>query len=992
MFLRVHAAQANKVDGNEALPWLARGHLALARNNVDEAAKSFHAASERRDNGADTVASTLGAACCAFHRGAYSEALRLYGRAMRRHPHAPPAAHLGLGATLLRLGHASRARAAFERALALDAGSAEAQLGVALCAAAPQQADVATALARLHDAYDLNPMLSPVLLMLSEHAGLTSQSAVADALAHAASDTAEATQLRGAASLQLGRLAHTGGRAAEAAKHYNAALSFSPTDMTPHLGLGQVALARDELHSATAHLERVAATPAGTVCTQRALGHVYASSHDAGRRQRAVELLNAAAQADPCDAGIFAELAELLRHDAPPSALTAYENALNARRACGQPPSAALHNNAGVLAAAVASDATGIRAARAHYAAALDACDAGWVAALSSQPAENGSAGIKRVLAGQASVIAFNLACLEHDCRNMQLADALFAQLRRDCPGEVDVLLHHACSSMARGALAAAEELASEAHATAPRNPNAVAMLGGLAVARRDFKSAQALLDSFRKGTGSADARAGAHAYAYDEHIMICAANALLADSHRDSNTRAVRGDPSAETEAASRRANRLERALALYSKALVRAPNNAYAANGVGAVLAERGRLDEAAAVFMSVAEAAVGDNALSTLAHDALLNYAHCQLGLGAQGRAVRLYDQVLRKRGRDATDARVLLCKARALHDWKADGESHLPRARTALLHALHLMPGDHRARFDVAFVSQEQAVRLLARFREQSVGSDSRLALADAACDELHLAGRFFRQLLALGESHANGSFDAKRTHIHAAFCADALAKATAARAQAARENEAAQARRAAQELERAAEEERQRQIAEARRAADAENLRRREEQAAVAREKLEAARQRWATPAEAEDADKRRGGVSTGNGKQATEERAKGVDDGAVLATDEADADVEALQAAELSADEPSAGHAGPLVDPEGGAEAGAARVSRRLVRGAADGDEGTLPGRKRLRDTLEGDSGVAPPASTALSLEEDDDPHDAEGGTPRRMRRVLLDD
>ena len=89
MFLRVHAAQANKVDGNEALPWLARGHLALARNNVDEAAKSFPAASERRDNGADTVASTLGAACCAFHRGAYSEALRLYGRAMRRH--LPPA-------------------------------------------------------------------------------------------------------------------------------------------------------------------------------------------------------------------------------------------------------------------------------------------------------------------------------------------------------------------------------------------------------------------------------------------------------------------------------------------------------------------------------------------------------------------------------------------------------------------------------------------------------------------------------------------------------------------------------------------------------------------------------------------------------------------------------------------------------------------------------------------------------------------------------------
>ena len=832
--------QANRVDLTEQLPLLARGQLALARNNVDEATKSFQAASELRDNGAENVAPLLGLACCALHRDSLQEALRLYGRALKRHPDGAPAVRVGLGATLLRMHEFGRARAAFERALDLDSDNAEALVGLALCDAADDTCDLDAALPALQRAYNLSPQLSPLLLVLSEHAALSSHGVAADAFARAAAENADAPRTRAAASLQLGRLAHAAGRATEAVKHYHAALTLAPGDLTPHFGLSQVAMARDDVPSAVMHLEHATdAVANGADVTRRALGHMYAAVGDSERIGRAKELLQAACKADPGDATAAVELAALIQQEAPNKALAEYQRAIAIRQTRGQLPGTALLNNSGVIAAGLC-DAD---LARRLYGEALSACGASWIAALDATTAslENGTP----VPAGEAVAVTFNLACLEDELGNKQLGAELFGKLRRDAPLDVDVLLRHALTQLSRGDLASAEALAAEADAAAmSKHPDAAALLGSLAIHRRDYKTAQAVLDSFRKGTGAAGV--AMHAHALDEHIMVCAANALFADALRDADARTGRSDARLEAEAAVRRANRLERAMALYSKGLARVPRNVYAANGIGAVLAERGRLAEASAVFASVAEAAGDVDVLSGLAHAAAVNSAHCQLGLGAPAHAVRLYDRAISKHGASALDASLLVCKARALHDWKGEGDSFLRAARGCLLRALHLSPGDHRARFDVAFVCQEQAVRSLARFRDLNPGSDARLGLADAACDQLHLACRFFKQLLSLGEGAAVG-FDIKRTQIHAAFCSDAAGKAAAARAQAAREHEAAEARRMAQEMERIAVQEHQRELLEAREAADAMTLEKREALADAVTSKIieQAARRRAA---------------------------------------------------------------------------------------------------------------------------------------------------
>jgi hypothetical protein len=256
-----------------------------------------------------------------------------------------------------------------------------------------------------------------------------------------------------------------------------------------------------------------------------------------------------------------------------------------------------------------------------------------------------------------------------------------------------------------------------------------------------------------------------------------------------------------------------------------------------------------------------------------------------------------------------------------------------------------------------VCQEQAVRSLARFRELNPGSEARLGLSEAACDQLHLASRFFKQLIGLEDG--GFSFDAKRTQIHAAFCVDSAGKAAAARAQAAREHEAAEARRLAQEMERVAAQQHQQRLLEARETADAVTHEKLEAQAGAARVKLEQAQQRWAATQEA--APEKRRAVQHAS--------LKPDDDGA----DRAGA---STQLSDDAGHDEASGGAGDASGHDGEpAGAPALKAPRRLKRVGVDrhapeaGDGGPAAVQEGLEDAMEG-SPAAKRRATGLS---DDD-------------------
>jgi RNA polymerase-associated protein CTR9 len=909
--------QANKVGPTEQLPWLTRGCVALARNNTDEAAKSFQTACERMDGGTESVCPVLGVAACAATRGAHAHALTLYTRAMRRCP--SNAARLGLGACHLRLGHTSRAREAFTRAVEVDPTDGAARCGLALCLAA--DGDVPAAVAALRAAYAGHSRPGALaLLLLSEHVALGGHSSAADALAKGASDVAQGPSLRAAAALQLGRLAHGAGRPEDALKWYTAALSHA-TNWAAHLGLGQVHLSREEMQAAGEHLAAcvtASATPVSggipasgvaVAAAQRALAHSLSSGGGAGgdlmeTHAHAAELLRSLmaleASSVQGDAGACVELAGLLHDSQPGEALRMYDDAISIRASAGHRPHAGLLNNAGAVAAS-SGDAA---AAERYYSQALTALGASWVADALAPGAEEPAGGVQ--LSGPASVVAFNLACVLSGT-SQGAAQRIFTRLQRDNPGDPSALLFVARQAASRGDADGCEAAALQALAAQPDCIDAHTLLVHAALLRGDVKRAQGLADTARKGgEGAAPVP---HA-ASDDHLMVAAANALLLDAQHIPHGGGGSSRPSSET--LSRRENRLERALALYVKALTKQPRNLFAAHGCGCVLAERGRFGEATAVFSAVVEAALSAQD-EALAEQATLNAGHCALGGGDPQRACRLYDQVLRKSVRLRLSPQVLTCAARALHEWKADAAApnaattgvdaeleRLARSLQLLRQAVHLAPGDLRLRVDVAFVCQELGVRGLSRCREPAASvaaADRKVRLAESSAKHLQLALRLFKQLLSLPEGRGDAAFTAKRLNIHAAFCAEALIKALSARDAAWTEREAVAKLRSARDAEdqaRAMLATGQQQEPEGAQGDGNGAVRddRREQLAMESRKRLERAKEQWVTR-DAKTGEKRRkaggrkgrrggevGGEAAGDGEEEEEEEGgKSSDDG-----------------------------------------------------------------------------------------------------------------
>lgn len=872
---------ANKLGPSEQLPWLARGCVALARNNTDEASKSFQQAGERTDGGSENVCPLLGAAACAALRGAHSQALALYSRALRRCPST--AARTGLGVCHLRLGHTQRARQAFARAVAADptggGTTAPAHCGLALCAAA--EGDVAAAVDSLQSCYaaagsvgQSRPGSLP-LLLLSEHAALAGHPGAADSLAKAAAEVAHAPSLRAAAALQLGRLAHAVGRPEDAHKCYSAALNHvavpagggsagSPfVAAAARLGLGQVALSRGDLKSGQEHLQQClhgvsgGASAAGAAqsrgatahlpaaaaaAAQRALAHAYAAGCtgdvvDAHSRATAL-LRSLMATGTPViagDAGAYVELAGLLQGGNQVEALGVYNEAIAIRAASGHPPHGGLLNNAGSVAAAAGDTSTAVS----YFSRALEALRAPpWITALLAETADAASVPSSPSLEGGAAVVAFNLACCLWSAHRTQSAQRLFMALRQHLPSDPSSDLFLARAAAARGDAATCEARALAALAVAPQNLDGHALLIHASLLRGDGKRAQTLAETARKGGIAGDGGAASqpvpHA-AGDDHLTVASANALLIDAQHAPPT-------TSSAESGARRENRLERALALFVKALTKQPRNLAAANGIGCVLAERGRFGEAAAVFSAVVESAmsgntdagaaangagavmqVGGDDSAIAAAIATLNAGHCALGAGDAQKACRLYAHVLRKGPLQLrTDPSVLACAARALHEWKADvppgggnsvaADAELDRLCTSLQllrQAVHLAPGNLRLRVDVAFVCQEIGVRSLSRCRDSAPSvhaAESKVALADSAQKHLQLALRLFKQLLAVlpeaGTIAAQGPVgtSSKRLTIHAAFCAETLLKALTARENAVAERDALSALRCAREAQ------------------------------------------------------------------------------------------------------------------------------------------------------------------------------------------------
>jgi RNA polymerase-associated protein CTR9 len=218
-----------------------------------------------------------------------------------------------------------------------------------------------------------------------------------------------------------------------------------------------------------------------------------------------------------------------------------------------------------------------------------------------------------------AITIAFNLARLHEVTGCTMAAIELHKAIAKRNPAYVNSYLRLACIAVDCGSLSECSQWLKIAAASAPGNPEVLALIGNLHLSLCDWAPAQTVFSSLlEKKITSVEA-----------YASLSLGNIYFANLHVNEE----------------KYARHLQHASDFYRRILTKDPANAYAANGLGTVLAEKGEIFKAKEVFNRVREVS-GDSIA-----DALLNLGHIYLAQKKHPEALQMYQNYM-KRAEDGT----------------------------------------------------------------------------------------------------------------------------------------------------------------------------------------------------------------------------------------------------------------------------------------------------------------------------------------------------
>lgn len=755
---QTHLRMAEGIRGTqEQAVAIGKAHLEFLRGDAAKGEKLVDQALGLKDNGRDNITPMLWKALLLYKKGRYSDALTWYKRALRAFPDAPAPVRLGIGACQYKLGDFKTAKLAFQRVLKLDEMNVEAMLGLALCDLSlhdirtSQHLDsVEAALRLLERAFSLDPHNQAVNNVLAENLLIAEDYEKVEKLtASAVRNNEETPRNRAKAAFNQGRAFHARGQTAQARSMYATSATIDERYVPPQFGLGQIALENGDVNTAYKCMEKAHAEFGESISVTRMFAHLCAS---VGKSEQAADMYREVIKQGGNDLEAMLELGELLETQDPKAALKAYNAAMKILSAKGiEGPVIAIQNNCGVLSAQVGK----YDEAREFFNKALEALGGDSDQLLGTLK----GAKAKKGLAPGVAPVAFNLALLEEKIGNEQQAEARHAALLAAQPDYVDSILRQAKIRAKHGEFDVALERTKEALAIKSTSADAMALAGWVLLKARRWNEAEeqfAHLRALEKEDAAASTKETT--LTHDEYAMVSAGNAAYYSAIKGGIVK--RNDPGV----IKREEEHYKRALSLYQKTLQKNKSNIYAANGLGIILAERGRIDEAKAVFQLVQEGMI---ASGTLNADILINQGHVYLAKAQYVQAAKLYERAQTQGGSNKIE-NVMLYQARAHYE-----SGNLEEARSVLQKALEVAPDNHRIRFNLAYVIQEMAQRTLNRTMK-STTSDGRLAQVQSAIEDLKNALALFEELLGLG-SQPDFGFDAKRTSVHVSFCKQALTK-------------------------------------------------------------------------------------------------------------------------------------------------------------------------------------------------------------------------
>lgn len=246
--------------------------------------------------------------------------------------------------------------------------------------------------------------------------------------------------------------------------------------------------------------------------------------------------------------------------------------------------------------------------------------------------------------------IAFNVARLHEATGKTVAAIELHKAIVKRHPSYVNSYLRLACIARDCGSLANCSEWLKSACAVAPGNPEVLTLVGNLHLSLCDWKPAQSVFNQLLE-----QKIPNVEAYS-----MLCLGNIYF-------NNLKTPG----------KYAKHLQYAADFYRRILNKDNANAYAANGIGTVLAEKADLTRAKEIFNHVREVS-GDSI-----PDALLNLGHIYLALSKHPEALQMYQSYMERtrssdaptssKSKDEDEAEILLYIAFAYFDWARQTEA-------------------------------------------------------------------------------------------------------------------------------------------------------------------------------------------------------------------------------------------------------------------------------------------------------------------------------
>lgn len=246
----------------------------------------------------------------------------------------------------------------------------------------------------------------------------------------------------------------------------------------------------------------------------------------------------------------------------------------------------------------------------------------------------------------EAITVAFNIARLHEATGRTVAAIEIHKAILKRNPAYVNSYLRLACIAVDCGSLKEGSEWLKIAASTAPGNPEVLTLVGNLHLSLCDWAPAQSVFDGLlSKKIPNVDA-----------YASLSLGNIYFANLHVNEDKRYDK---------------HLQYAADYYRRILAKDPANAYAANGIGTVLAEKAEIFKAKEVFNRVREVS-GDSI-----PDALLNLGHIFLAQKKHPEALQMYTNYMKRTedGTTPTTAKsrvddvvsVLLYIAFAFFDW-------------------------------------------------------------------------------------------------------------------------------------------------------------------------------------------------------------------------------------------------------------------------------------------------------------------------------------